>query len=313
MKKFILTFTFCVTVSLCHGALPVLAQQTSLSLTPPVVEILISPNKQVTQTFNLSYLGPNLLLIPELHSITPKGNNGHVDIESKPLDPASIPLVIKSSKPLGEPIELTESGSLPLTLTFEAPTTDKAIDVYLALVLKTVSADDLRSASSTTPAISALILVSINPTGVSPIELNISQYELPVIHDSWHKLIVEPELENETPFMIRPEGKFVVLSPSGKSVQETTLFPNLILGDSSRAILGLDGQLSIPLTWEPSWNDIGPYRFRLTINTQGGSKLAESEKTIWILPIRALSIFILFTTMIGLNYYYFKKRKSLQN
>jgi len=285
------------------------AQQTSLSLNPPVVEILISPNKKVVQTFNLSYIGPNLLLIPEVHLIKPSGNNGHVNIEPKPLDPATIPLIITSSKPLGEPIELTEDGGLPLTLTFEAPTTDKAIDLYLALVLRVVTADDLQTSSSASPAISSLILVSINPTGVAPIDLEINNFDLPVIQDSWHSLVFTPTLTNNTPIMIRPEGKFEVISPSGKTISTISLYPNLILGNSSRNILGLVDQTSSALNWKPGWNHIGPHRFRLTITSQGGSKLAETEKTIWILPLRLALITLIFISMIILNIYLLSRKK----
>lgn len=310
MKKICFPAILNLFATLCLAVTPVYAQNTSLSLSPPVVEILISPNKQVTQTFNLSYQGSNVLLIPDLHLIKPSDNNGHVIIEPKPLDPARLPLVIKSSHPLGEPMTITQPGKLPLTLTLEAPTTDKASDVYLALVVRAVSADDLWTASTTSPAISSLILLTINPTSVFPIALNIENFDLPIIHDSWFPLSLEPEIVNKTNLMIRPEGNFTILGPSGKSLVESSLYPNLILGESSRVVRGLSGQQPEPLNWQPAWTNLGPYRFRLTINTQGGSKLVESEKTVWILPLRASALGLLFTSLVCFNFYYYGKRKK---
>lgn len=280
---------------------PVQAQQTALTLSPPVVEILISPTHKVTQTFNFSYQGPNLFFLPELHLIKPIDSHGHVQVEPQPLDPAKIPLVIKSSKPLGQPFELTESGSTPLTLTFEAPTTDLPIDLYLALVLKAVAPETPQTSSLAQPAISSLILVSINPTSLIPIELSLTSFDLPTLHDSSSPLLLSPELVNKTEIMIRPEGKLEIIGPSGQTIQSLSLYPNLILGNSSRLLQGTEScsaeQTSIPcnptsLSWHPSWRTIGPHRLRLTITTQGGSQLLQSEKMLWMLPIRFLILLL---------------------
>lgn len=271
------------------------AQSTSLSISPPIIEILIAPNKKATQTFNLKSLGDNILIIPELHLVKPEGTSGHSLVDPLPVDPSSIPLIVNIvGHKFGEPIS-TSDEMLPLTLTFEAATTDIAIDVYLALVIRAVSAETLLSSSPTTPSISALILTTINPTGVMPINLEIQQFSPPYFHDSWVPLTINPVAKNNIPIMIRPEGKYEIISPSGKTIFSLPLYPNLILGDSSRVILGSDDdQSAIPLSWSPSWSDIGPHRIHLTLTTQGGTKLTDVEKVIWIIPTRIVVITFLF-------------------
>lgn len=293
--------------------LPVHAQSTALSISPPVIEILIAPNKKVSQTFNLKYQGSGLKIIPELHLVVPSDAYGHVNVDPNPLDLSSIPLVVTSvGHPFGEPIE-AEGGVLPITLTFEAPTVDVAADVYLALVLKAVGKDEFVNASTTSPAISALILASINPSGVMPIDLEVQDFSPPYLHDSWLPLTISPIIINHVPVMIRPKGKYEVISPSGKTVFSLDLYPSLILGDSQRAILGSNkDQPPIPLTWSPSWTHIGPYRLHLTITTIGGTKLTDVEKVVWILPIRAFAILLLLTITVSLNIIMIRRRKKIQ-
>lgn len=268
------------------------AQSVSLAVNPPVVEILLSPGKQVTQTFTFQSTGEDISVVPELHLVKPADENGHVQIDPTPLIPSSIPLVATITGPSTSP-----------TLTLEAANVDIATDVYLALVFR-ASPPTTNSQIPTTPSISSLILVTINPTGVMPINLDIKDFTLPIVHDSWDPLTLSPSVQNLASIMIRPEGKFEVTSPTGKSLLSLPLYPNLVLGNSSRALLvNLDPPTTnsqipntTPPTWSPSWSNLGPHRLTLTITTQGGTKLTQIEKTVWVLPIRV----IIFATLISI-------------
>jgi hypothetical protein len=288
------TFYFLLLTNSVH------ADSAGLSISPPVIEILLSPGQTTTQTFTLKAQGQNLNLIPEIHSITPQGNTGHVAIDLKPLDPGSLPLSITSPKyQLGEAIPLI-GDTLVLPLTFKSAAEDITQDVYLALVFKAVSSDPGTTSSQTSPGISALILATINPAGVIPIDLDIEQFSLALFHDSWYPLTLQPLLKNNTSSMIRPQGEYSVISPTGKTVFSLPLYPNLILGHSSRNILGSHTRCEgnphtgcvdispLPLTWSPTWHNLGPYRLHLTITTIGGTKLTELEKIVWVLPLRLI-------------------------
>lgn len=299
------------------------AQSTTLKISPPVVEILIAPNKKATQTFHLKYLGDNILIIPELHLVSPDGTSGHSLVDPSPVNPSSIPLIVRMiGREFGEPISTT-GDTLPLTLTFEAASTDIAKDVYLALVIRAISADSPLSASPTTPAISALILTTINPTGVMPINLEIKDFTPPFFHDSWGTFTINPIAKNNVPIMIRPEGKYEIISPSGKTVLSIPLYPNLILGNSSRLLQGSelckenDIQSSEPckitnLSWSPSWRDVGPHRIHLTLTTQGGTKLTDVEKVIWIIPIKII-IFVSLFIILFIVYFATRQRSQTFN
>ncbi len=288
MKKILLYF-ICVTMSLCHSVTAAHAQSTTLSITPPVVEILIAPGKKVLQTFTFKAEGEDLMAIPEIHLGHPQGTRGHITIDQNPYKPSDISLSIASSHPLGEATPL-KNGELTITLTFEAANVDVAEDIYLVLVIKTTSSQKITSSSLTLPGISALIFTTINPSGVTPIDLNLNDFDPPILHDSWNPITISPSLKNNVPIMLRPRGKYEVINPSGRTIFELPLYPNLILGESTRSI---DAQLNdqpVTLSWQPTWKNIGPYRLRITITTEGGSKIIEVEKPLWILPIRGMIV-----------------------
>lgn len=291
---------------------PAHAQSATLSISPPVVEILLAPNKQVKQTFSVHVEGEDVAIIPTLHRIKPLGNQGHSDIDLTPLIPSSIPLTIQSSIPLGTPYHLT-ANTFDLTLTLEAATLDLAEDVYLALVVQIVPQNaDLSTLSPTLPGISSLILTTINPTGVMPINLEIQNFDLPLFHDTWQSFTVAPELKNSVGQMIRPEGKYEIITPTGKAIFSLPLYSNLILGNSSRELRLKpkdDNLQPLPLTFTPRWSNIGPHRVKLAITTQGGTKLTEIERTVWFLPIR-LSIALTVVILLLLGLLLSKRRKT---
>jgi len=310
MKKILsLTILFVLTYIQGMFAIPFAkAQSTTLSITPPVVEILIAPGKKLIQNFTFKVDGDNLAVIPEIHIAKPTDNHGHMTIDPMPYNPSTISLTISANHALGQVVSL-KNNELNLGLTFDAATVDTAEDIYLALIFKVVSTDLLESASSTLPAISSLILVTINPSGVTPIDLNIENFDLPLFHDSYLPLTIAPTLKNNVPIMLRPRGSFEVLNANGKTIHSLPLYPNLILGQSSRGIQADIKDLPSSLTWSPTWNNFGPYRLRLTIKTEGGTKIVEVEKPLWIVPIRGM-LLVLLLIIFWITIFLIKKRSQ---
>lgn len=269
------------------------AQEVSLSLSPPVTEFLLRPNTPVVQTFSFTVSGSDATLIPTLHRAIPLDNTGHITIDPNPLNLATIPLVVTATPPLNQPLTASHQPSL-ITLTFSAANTDQTQDVYLALVLQTADRSDPLSDRhlGIGGGISALLLVTLTPDGALPINLDLSDFDPPLFHDTFTNLTLSPKLDNHSPIMVRPEGTYEIISPTNRSVVSLSLYPNLILGNSSRELqLNLNGQPS-PLTWSPRWSHLGPYRLRLTVQTPGGTQLIESEKIIWLFPFRITTLIL---------------------
>ena len=260
------------------------AQNISLSVSPPVVEILLAPNQQLSQTFFLKSNTPDsLTIIPSLHLATPSDSFGHVTLDPSPA--GNIPLAISSSLPLNQPFTLGDSP-LSLTLTLEGATSDLPEDTYLALSFQTVAPSTADCSHPPCPdrlnvssAISSLILTTLAPNNIIPTHVELTSFELPLLHDTALTLPLSPTLANQSPIMLRPNLTLTVLSPRGQVVETLPLPSELILGNSSRTYTS---------SWTPHWSNLGPYRFRLTATTAGGSTLTESEKVVWLIPLRFL-------------------------
>jgi len=268
------------------------AQSTELSLSPPVIEALVAPNKSYSQVFQFKTTQNNVIVTPSIHKVIPTDDNGHSRLDPNPLNMDDLPVVVTSSPALGSRVHLA-GHELPITLTISASNTDIPQDVYLALVLKVEPQAQLNISSLTTPAISALIFTTITPDGALPINLEVINFEPPSIHDSWLSLTFNPKIQNNTPFMIRPQGKFEIISPRGTVLTSFMLYPHLILGQTSRNVESLINDAPSTLTFHSNWRLIGPHKIRLTITSAGNTKLQEIEKTIWILPIRLFALIFL--------------------
>lgn len=302
--KWALSFLLILSSSFYHlkSATPANAQAVSLSVTPPVLELLLRPNQPLQQTIVLHTDGADLEITPELYRATPIDSLGHVRLDSAPINPTDLPLIITSSPPLNEPFTLSSREiTLPLTLTLSAASSDVTQDVYLAVVFRTRALDTTLTTSSSLPAISSLLLLTLTPDGLLPINLSVQNFDLPLFHDSFAPLSLHPQLANQTGVMIRPVGSLSILNPRGVVIQTLPLYPHLVAGNATRDLVGncapdLAPAAPCPLTWIPHLSNLGPYRFRLTITTQGGTQLSTTEKVIWLFPLRliilCLSIFL---------------------
>lgn len=271
------------------------AQTAGLSLSPELVEIIIAPNKKVIQAFSLTNLGePNQFTV-SLRSVEPSGTDGHATISPDPLDPASIPIVASLSH--NEPFHLGSSESQQLTLTVEGASSDVPEDIYFALVITT--APPPGTTATALPGISSLVFVTLAPTDSYPLNLEIDNFDLPLVHDNLTPLPMQPTVTNLAPVMMRPIGSLEIFSPRNHQNQKFNLFPHLVLAQSSRTLQAatLENCLQSesdcqpqPLIWEPSLLQVGPYRFRLTLTTQGGTKITEVERTVWLLPLKTIII-----------------------
>ena len=296
MKK-LFTLTLILLTAYCtlHTAKPVLAQNVGLAISPPVVEVLLAPNKNIVQSFQLTNQGESTQFVANIHTITPTDSDGHSIIDPTPIDPTTIPLVItlaNADRELGTPFTLSAHDSTQLVLSIEGASTDVSQDVYFALVITPTL--NQNSSSTSIPGISSLILLTLTPDGALPIKLRVDGFDLPILHDSALPLPVPATITNSSDIMIRPTGTLIIYKTNQNISEEITISPNLVLAHSSRTIT----TLSESLIYRPTWYSFGPHQFELTIHSPGGSQITQVTKTVWLLPIRALitTILIAITT-----------------
>lgn len=296
MKYSLLT---CILITLYFQLIsaPALAQSASLSLSPPTVEIILAPNKILTQSFTVHNSGESGQFVVSLHSVKPTGIYGQVELDPRPLRPASLPLIVSLITPdltFSEPFTLASNESRQLTLNIEGASVDAPIDTYLGLVVRSYLEDDSFTGALSQAGITSLVLVTLTPDGILPVNVEVEGFDVPTLHDSSRPLTISPVLHNNSSTMLRLTGEYTIIPPQGESKVVVPLYNNLLLKESNRIIQGVnDAGDPISLSWQPRLTDIGPHTLRLTIKTVGGRTVQEVERSIWILPVRTMLILLI--------------------
>ena len=288
----------CLIIGYCLLVIrPVSAQTSSLAISPPVVEILLSPNKKIIQAFTLTNQGETTEFVASIHRFVPTDSAGHGTIDPAPLDLTLLPIIVgleNADIELDRPFTVDRGQSQQLVVSLEAQNLEGSEDSYLALVVSSIPSLTPNDQNLTPiPGISTLILTTVTD-GHLPIDLEVTSFNPPVLHDPASPLTLEIELSNQGQAMIRPEGKLALLKPSGSELASYALYPNLVLKGSKRLIQGINKQNeAIPLTFYPKWYHLGPYRLHLQVKTPGGTTIQDVERTVWLLPIRAIILTVL--------------------
>lgn len=263
------------------------AQSANFSVSPPVVELLLAPNSTVTQTFIIKNDGADAAYSLSFHKVIPTDDLGHSTIDPAPYSfvnaPVSAKLIGKDSDTLYPfPAGKTEAIQVELS----SATVDEAVDQYFALVVSLQNPTDLSGVTKLSSQIAALILTTTTPVPAIPTDITIEDFNPPRVHDSLFPLQISPRLVNNAPVMLRVKGKLELTSPNNKLLETINIDPILVLSDTSRQL----PQLSLTTNISPLFSRIGPHSLKLTIQTDGGRTLIESEKVFWFLPLRLMII-----------------------
>ena len=281
MKKILITTLTLVLIILVPSSAR--AEDIGLSISPPVTEVLISPNKSLRTTLQLTNNGGDTNLNLSLHSVIPTDDLGHTTINPKPLDLTSIPLVIKLiGAAIDTPIELKAGQTKAVTVELEAANLDEPTDVYFALLARPLDINASPTISTVTPGIAALILSTITPSTSLPTNIELKEPSLPLIHDNILPFKLDLLTENKTNIMLQAQVKVKLTSPTRNILFESTLEPKLILGQTKRSFV-VD-----PI--KTHLNNLGPHTLNIEVLTIGGRTITQHSYVIWFLPIRYLLI-----------------------
>ena len=258
---------------------------TSMSVTPPVTEVLISPNKSVSTTLQISNEGDDSSIILSLHKVIPTDDQGHTTIDPKPLALSNIPLVIKLvGADLGVPFTLNAGQSKAITLQLDAANLDEPTDVYFALLARSIGTNLSPTKSQTSPGITALFMTTITPSASLPTNIALLPPDLPIVQDTYLPLNTSVIAENKTGIMLQVQGKIKLSSPNNTVIKESTFDPKLVLGNTTRML----STITLPLS--PYY--LGPHTLTIELTTVGGRTLTEHSYIIWFLPLRYILIVI---------------------
>ena len=247
---------------------PVNAQSISLSIWPPLLEVMIQPGRSVTQVYKLTNNSDQPLQItPQIYSFRPQGERGEIKINLA--KGGSNFFSFDSSEQFGTPFYLPVGQTKELILKISIPPKTAEHDYYSTLLFATgtVSDDSGHSSTSSVTQIGSNILLTVSQNGKPNLLARILEFSTTKIIDSFSAASFKVRLENWGQTFFKPFGK-IYITGILKQKDEIELLPQNILGESVR---NLDTSLYKPKL------PLGLFKAKLEFSTSESTSSAFNE------------------------------------
>jgi hypothetical protein len=273
------------------------AQTLSLSLWPPLLEVMMQPGKTITQVYKLTNNSDHELQItPRILPFEPEGEEGEIKINfSSPASTLTLPhFSFASREKFNQAFLLPVGETREMVLKINLPPNNPEKDYYYTLLFSTgeepVSTREGEASQSTTVAqIGSNILFTASQTGQPNLLGRIVLFSTPPVIDSFSPTNFRVILENGGRIFWKPFGQIEISGPFDQK-SEIPLREQNVLANSSR-------RLTID-SYRPSW-PIGPFKAKLEFSLNENGQKLSSQITFWYFPYKLtigiiLLIFLLF-------------------
>lgn len=301
-KKLILiiAFIFCVTGYMLQVT-SANAQQVSLSLSPPLMEVLIKPGKSIMLAYRLKNSGDPVIVKTKVLPLEPRGNDGGIEIKQEFSGPIRFSLT-NANLEIEQPFFLKTKDSQQLLLDIRVPEGAPEGDYYYTFLAETQPAPGLEGAtgSQAKAAIGSNLLITVTKTASVEIKSKIAIFDvLPRIKfkildrtvniaDSNDKIPVILIVDNNGKNLIKPEGKILLRGNFGERA-DFDIVPQNILSQSQRltvATPSAEMEAKKPNSLVLSGFFIGSYKLSTSLTFGEGSSNLFASVSFIALPFR---------------------------
>ncbi|MCD6225691.1 hypothetical protein J7J95_01250 [bacterium] len=269
-----------------HGQTPF-----SLSLSPPLVEILVKPGKGLTQAFEVQNQSPSsLYLKTEIVPFLPDPQTGQVQYLVSPLSPQPQFSLLNANIKLGQTFHLKGYQKQQLVLKITIPPSLPEGDYYYTFfVVSSPPASSLAPAQSKSLAkIGSHLLISVSSRPSWSEKVEIQKFRVfPRVSDIFQKVSFSVQLKNQGSHLTRPTGKITIYNWLGRKEKEILLRPDNILAYSSRNLVCIkkqDKQKDFPKTIPCQFSSSLPGRFKAVLEIKTSSLSLQKTVTFWFFP-----------------------------
>ncbi len=267
----------------------------NLTVTPATSYIRIKPGSVVSHTVTLenNALEP-LTVSPKILDFSSDGKSGIPVLSSSTAFPY---LDIKSIE--SQTITLPPQKRAQLTLRFQIPENAEEKEFPLTLLFKSTAlpAPNSESSSNLTGAIGSNIIVLISQDEQLTKTIEVADHGVPKIVDSYDTLTLTPMVKNTNFAATTMAGKIVVTNMWGKEVVAFPIFPDTILGYSTRELRAMrtffqpdiDPE-AVPFAYKKNSIMLGPHTVTISLtqpytSENAGEIVATRSVAFFALPI----------------------------
>ncbi len=249
------------------------AQEVSLSISPPLTEITIQPDRSYNQVFTVKNDGVPVIIAAKIFPFVPYDRQGHAELIE---DVNSINVYKDWFFFDPNPISLGTTKSYNFRVKITPPPGAEEKDYYFTFIAEVQNGDNLGINSSQAQArIGANILVSVSKDGNPGKKASIVEFSAPKIIDSFSPLNYTVLIGNSGHSFFKPVGKIVIDQVFG-STTTLNLAPLNILVGGSREITCNQGEELTPCKL-PGKFLIGIYRANLSFAVDGSGSTLEKQ------------------------------------
>lgn len=290
--KIVLKMLTVATVFLSAAIITVHAQQQTISITlsPPLGDLILKPGGSATLAFNIENSGSSALEITPTMVRLKTNETGLPVYDMKGSVPGYFSLQ-NTDKELGKTFSLPPGTKDQLVLSIRPPDQAPEEDVYSALYLNARAHEQTAlpaaNRSKAQAGLAANILLTVSRSGLRQGSLKLSSFKLPLIVDTFSSINPYFLVKNEGRNLAVVDGSLEMKSLlMNRVVQTTALLPENVLAGSNRVLRGAQPDPQSPKSLLPASLAyhppalLGPYEITLTLKNA-----AVVKKTIWALPI----------------------------
>ena len=274
------------------------AQELSLSISPPLLEVMVQPGKEVSFPFVVSNQGVDTLVAVEVKPFIPADEFGQVQIlpttDNRLVDASSWLEITKPKISIGQTFALKAAASQEIVIKFAPPPQAPEGDYYLSLLLESQNPPRLGlNDSQSRLRIGANILLTVSKSGQPLKKAEIVEFSAPKLVDSLFPLKYQIRIKNTGAAFFKPIGQ-IMIDPTLGQTQTLKLAPQNILVSSTRQVNCLEEEVLVECRL-PGKIHLGLYQATLEFNLDDTGQLYQAKTQTLALPfslIFALALFI---------------------
>lgn len=261
------------------------AQEISLTISPPITEVLIAPGKEVVQTYVLKNEGNSTLISVTVVPFYPQGEQGFQEFKDELASSyANWFTLMTPTIPLGASFNLPQGQTQTVSLKIAPPTDVSLKDYYFAVFFTTQQDSETGLDTGYSQAkVGSNLLITVSDDGNPVKNVSIKRFSAPLIIDSFAKLTYSVTLENIGRAYVKPMGKIIVYSSPFKDISQLNLAPVNILTSSLRDIPCLTGEEQTICTLDKKF-PLGIYKAKLTFSLDEETQIYTSEIVTFAFP-----------------------------
>ncbi len=315
-KKFVLRSVLFFLTLLVILSQKVSAQQFSLSISPPLVEMMVKPGKSLIKAFEIKNNGSsNLYLRSRVVPFLAKGEKGRIvllddNLEIAKLEASGIQFDLINVQPgLGKDFFLGSGEKKQLVLKISVLETVKERDLYFTFLIEQTSRGEFvsQSGSGTMAKIGSNVLLTISESGNTNLQGQISKFKVfPKVADIFDNVSFETIIANVGTSFFKVGGGIDIYNWQGKKMEEIKFRPDNVLAGGKREVVCWEEEEQTACQLKSNWP--GRYKARVSFYPdERTDQVLTKELVFWLLPMK-LIIGIIAVSIFG--FYIIKKVKK---